>query len=115
AKIEILPELPRAHDLRQGPTGRGQKADVAAHGLDRTGWLDLPCLQKAQESALKRGRDFGDLIEQQRTAIGGMDKSGSAATAACHLCTFLPEKLRLQGGIGHGMAILDEERTVAPT
>src|SRR5579863_10221550 len=67
--------------------------------------LEFALLQDAQKLRLKLERDFSDLIEEDRPAMGQLKASYSLADRAREGAFFMAEKLALQQSRGNGCAI----------
>jgi hypothetical protein len=72
-----------------------------------TGWLrvaptgrDLALLKRAEQLGLKRERELGDLVEQQRAAVRGAEQPLARSGRAGEAALLVTEQHRLQHGLG---------------
>jgi len=72
---KILPELPRPDHLGQIPVGRGQDPDVDVGTLVGPEGAELTVLDDAEKLGLDGHRDLGDLVEEDRPAVGLIEKT----------------------------------------
>ncbi len=70
AVVEVLAEAAGGDFLAQPTVGGGEDAHIEADRHAAAEPLDLALLQDAQQLGLQAERHFGDLIEQQRAALG---------------------------------------------
>ncbi len=76
AVVEILAEGARLEARVEVLVGGGDDAHVDALGPRGAERPDLALLQDAQELGLQRGRQLGDLVEEQRAAVGFDEEPG---------------------------------------
>ena len=107
--VEIAPKLALVDHRLERPIASRDDAHVAASGLVDAQRLDLAFLQKTQQAHLKCWRDFGDLVEENRTAIGSAEQAEPVADRAGKGATLVAEQLRLQQVVGKRTAVLHHE------
>ena len=105
AVIEILAEAARSDGLLQIHVRGRDDADVGLLDLRRPDADEFARLQHAQQARLRRMRQFGDLVEEDRTPVGlleialaGFERSGEGAF-------LVAEKLRVDRAFGNGRAV----------
>ena len=67
---EILAEAPGLDELDQVLVGRRYEAEIDLDRAARADRIDLALLQRAQQLDLSLERQFADLVEEQRAAVG---------------------------------------------
>ena len=67
---QVLAEPARLHEFDQVLVGRRDQADVDLDRPARADRIDLALLQRAQQLDLRLERQFADLVEEQRAAVG---------------------------------------------
>ncbi len=89
---------------------RRDHAHVDRRGLRGAEPADLAALQGAEQLHLERRRHLGDLVQEQRAAVGFLEEpelvDGGAGERAAHVA----EELGLEQGLGHGAAVHGHER-----
>src|SRR5207247_752541 len=78
---------------------------------------DLALLQHAQELHLDVGRDLGDLVEEERAAVGALEAAGARRDGARERALLVAEELALEDALGEGLHVDGDERAadaVAP-
>ena len=105
AVIEILAEAARSDGLLQIHVRGRDDADVGLLDLRRPDADEFARLQHAQQARLRRMRQFGDLVEEDRTPVGllevalaGFERTGEGAL-------LVAEKLRVDRAFGNGRAV----------
>ena len=78
--------------------------------LVRAERLDGPLLQHAQQLGLGRQRDLGDLVEQQRAAVGRLEAAVAALDRAGERAALVAEQLGLEQRLGERGAVDRDER-----
>src|SRR2546423_894360 len=71
--IQVASESTRRDVIWQPPVGRGDQPDVDAHRTSAADPLELAELERPQQLALERGREFTDLVEEDSAAIGDLE------------------------------------------
>ena len=85
--------------------GGRDHAHVDGRGLRRAEPPDLAALQRAQELHLERGRHLGDLVQEQRAAVGLLEQAELADGGAGERAPHVAEELRLEQRLGHRAAV----------
>ena len=67
---QVLAELAGLDEFDQVLVGRRDEADVDLDRAARADRIDLALLQRAQQLDLRVERQFADLVEKQRAAVG---------------------------------------------
>ena len=75
AVVEVLAELARGDPLREVAVRRADEADVDPERARLADAPDLAVLEGAQELRLERERHLGDLVEEQRPAVGRLEQA----------------------------------------
>src|SRR5205085_11733373 len=70
-------------------------------------------LNRAQQLRLRGNREIGDLVEEQRAAVGGLELSAAAANARGR-AILDAEELRFEQRLDERRAIDGDERSIAP-
>ena len=112
AIVEILAEAAFAHEVLERTVGGADQAEV---GLDRSRpaeALEASLLQDAQQLGLPHRRHVGDLVEEQRAAVGQLDAPRLGAGGAGEGALLVAEHLRLEQRVGQRGAV--ERLHVAP-
>ncbi len=112
--IEVGAEMPVAHTVAQVSVGRRDDAHIHLPRLVRAQALDLAVLQGAQQLGLHRQRQFADLVEQQRAAVGGIEPPRAVGGGAGEGALDVPEQLALGQRLRQRRAIDVHQRLVAP-
>ena len=79
--VEILTEAPFADFLAQVAVGRGDDPHIHDDGRIAAHSLDFPLLEARRSLPEAKGQ-FADLIEEQRAAVGRLNKAGLAGIQA---------------------------------
>ena len=107
---QVLAQLALAHGLGRIDVGGGDDADV--HGLlalaaERP---ERPFLQDAQQLGLRRRRHLRDLVEEQRAAVGQLERALPPRDRAGERALLVAEQLRLEQRVGNRRAVERHER-----
>ena len=109
AVVEIFAE-PAGGDFRaQQPIGGRDHAHVERHGGGAADALDLPLLQHAQQLGLQRERHLGDLVEQQRAALGLFELAGMRGVRAGERALLVAKQHGFEHVLGDRRAIDRDE------
>ena len=111
---EVLPERAVAHGGLQVFVGGRDEAHLHLHVLGVPHPPDLPLLDGAQELDLEQGRDFGDLVQEQRSAVGGGEEADLVGHRAREGSLDVPEELGLHEPFRNGSAVDRDERFISP-
>ena len=79
AEVEILAKTAALHFLLEVAVGGGDQAHVDRAGAFFADALEIALLQHAQQLALQFERDFADLVEEQRAAVGEFEAADAVA------------------------------------
>jgi hypothetical protein len=109
---EVGAEAALGHFGRQVAVGRGDDAHVDLDRLGRTDGDDLAFLKRAQQLGLQRQRHLGDLVEQQRAAVGSAEEALAGLGGAGEGALGVAEQQGLKHGFGHGRAVDGDEGTL---
>src|SRR5207247_2566059 len=107
---EIVTEPTRLHLRREVAQRRRDDADVDLHrpfGADRS---KLPRLEHAQETRLQTGLELADLVEEDGTAVGLLERAAAIARRAGESAAHMAEELALDEVARNGAAVDDHER-----
>ncbi len=74
--------------------------------------LEAPVLQHAEQFGLQWGAHLGDLIQQQRPAIGQLELAGLGGRRARECAAFVPEQFAFQERVGNRRATDFQQRFV---
>jgi len=110
----VAPETAVRHVPLEVPVGRGDHANVGADLLLAADGTDLSLLQRPEELHLKRLREFSDLVEEERAALGGPEQALVPSVGTRERASLVPEQLALHQRFGNGAAVHDRERLVRP-
>ncbi len=112
--VEVLAELPLAHQGLEVAVGGGQHADVDANRLVAAEPLDRPLLQRAQQLGLQLQRHVADLVEVERAAVGQLELAEASLLGVGEGATLVAEHLGFQERAGNGRAGDGDERPARP-
>ena len=90
--VEVLAEAALLDEVDEAPVGRRDQAEVDADRLPRADRVDLAVLQRAEQLDLRVGRQFADLVEEERALVRLAEFAGV-----------------LVGGAGEGALLVAEE------
>src|SRR5207249_9534914 len=96
----LLPSFPtrRSSDLRDDP-------HVDPDDLAAADPLDLPLLQKPQQLHLEWHAHLGDLVEEQRAAVGQLESALTLDVGARVSAFLMAEQLGLEQRLGDGATV----------
>ena len=109
---EIAAEPARLGEGRQVGIGGGDEADIDGQGLVAADPLEGAVLDDTQHLFLHGLRGGGDLVEEERAAIGQFEARGSPAHRAGEGAGLVPEKLAVEQRFGERGTVDGEERLV---
>ncbi len=110
---EILAEAP-GFDVAFDVAGRrGQDPHVDLAGLGISDGPDLLLLEGAQQLRLERRRQLGDLVEEERSAVGLHEEAPARAVGAGEGAAGVAEELALQQVLRNRRAVDRHERAAA--
>ena len=90
---KILAECTGMHGRIEVPIGRGNHTDIDRNWLVTPNPLQFSFLENAQQSKLRLGRKFADLVKENRPAIGGLEPSRASLKCPGKGTFFMAEKL----------------------
>src|SRR5256886_17682387 len=96
AEVEVLAEAAGRDLLAQHAVGRGDDARVDRVRLAAAAAQALALLQRAQELHLDVRRDLGDLVEEERAAVGALEAAGARRDGAREGALLVAEELALE-------------------
>ena len=112
-EIEVLAKPAALHLLLEVAVGGGDHADVDRAGALLADALEIALLQHAQQLALQLERDFADLVEEQRAAIGELEPADAVAHRAGEGAADMAEELALEQFARDRRAVDADQRPVA--
>ncbi len=114
AVVEVLAKVAHRHFFFDVAVGGGDDAYVHVDGLGRAHRPHLLLLQHAQELGLQGEGHVADLVQEQRSPLGGEEEPLVATGGAGESPFHMPEQLRFQQVLGDGGAVDGDEGLVAP-
>src|SRR5439155_109224 len=96
AEVEVLAEAAGRDLVAQDAVGRRDDAHVDRARRAAADAQDLALLQHAQELHLDVGRDLGDLVEEERAAVGALEAAGARRDGARERALLVAEELALE-------------------
>ena len=112
AVVQVGAEAALLRGLLQVDVGRDDEPDVDLAGGDVADALELALLQHAQQLRLGAGGQLGDLVEEQRAAVGPLEAARPGTAGAGERTAFDAEQLRLDQVLGNRGAVDGHERTL---
>ena len=104
--VEVFAELLAPHLLEQVAIGRRNHAHVDdGAGLLGADALNLAVLEEPQQHALHAQAHLADFVEQDRAAVGRLEKSRAIAIRAREAAAHVAEEFRFEQPFGHAGAI----------
>ena len=91
--------------------GRGEDADVHAARLRGADALELAGLERAQQLGLQVLRDVGDLVEEQRAAVGHFEAADAVALGVGERALDVAEQLAFEDALGQAAGVHRDQRT----
>src|SRR5437667_376891 len=111
---EVLAEAPLADQRREVTVGGRDHAHVDGRGLRRAEPPDLAALECAEELYLKNAGHLGDLVQEQRAAVGLFEEAELVDGGAGERTPHVAEELGLEQRLGHRAAVPGHERARRP-
>ena len=111
---QILSEATVINRSFQIRVGRRQHAHVYPHRLGLADRLDLRLLEKAHELRMNLEREIADLIEKERSAIGGPYDPGVIRGRSGKRASAVPEELTIDDLFWSSRAIKRQEDGPCP-
>ena len=109
--VEVLAEAALADQGCQVAVGGRDHAYVDRRRLGGAEPPDLAALERAQQLDLQGGRHLGDLVQEQRAAVGFLEQAGLGDGGPGEGAPHVAEQLRLQQRLRHRAAVHRHERT----
>ncbi len=107
---EVLAEAAAPHALRQVLVRRADDAHVDRLFDRRADLAGTLFLDRAQQLDLHRQRQVGDLVEEQRAAVGGLEEAVALLVGTGEGPLAVTEELGLHQVLGNGAAVDRDER-----
>ena len=105
AEQQILAEAARRHFFVRIGVGRRQQAHVDAPRVRRSDPLEFAGLQHAQQLVLLAQRDVGDLVEEQRAAVGQLEAADAIDLGVGERAFDVAEQLALEHAFGDAAGV----------
>ena len=109
AVVEVLPEFAAVDERRELLVGRADDAHVDGVLLRRADLAHLLFLDRAQELHLHLQRQIGDLVEEQRAAVGRLEEAVAIGLGAGERALPVAEELALHQVFGNRAAVDRDE------
>ena len=100
AVVEVLAELPVAHQLDHVAVGGRDQAEIDLQRFLRSDRIDLAVLQRAQQLHLRVERQLADLVEEQRAAVRFLELADALVDGAGERALLVPEQDALDQVLG---------------
>ena len=113
AEIEVFAKPAALHFLLEVAVGGGDQADVDGAGALCADAFEIALLQHPQQLALQFERNFADLVEKQRAAVGEFEPADAVAHRAGEGAADMAEELALEQFARDRRAIDPDQRPVA--
>jgi hypothetical protein len=113
ARVEVLAEAVVGDARRDVLVGRGDDADVDLEGVAGTDRADLAVLEDAEEGDLRFFGELGDLVEEERAAVGAPDQALALLVGAGERAAAMAEQLALDEVAREGAAVDRDECAAA--
>ncbi len=111
---QVLAERAGAHRLAHVAVRGGEDADVHRYRLRSADAVDDALLERAQELGLEPHVHLGNLVEQQRAAVGFLELADPPRHRAGEGALLVAEQFAFQKCVGDGGAVHAHERLRAP-
>ena len=98
---QVLAKAPRRHLVGELTVGGGNNADIQVDQFGTAQALNFPLLQHPQQFRLQLDGHLGDLVEQQRAAVGLFELAGTGLVGAGEGTLFVTKENRLQHVLGN--------------
>ena len=113
AIVQVLAELALLDVRLEALVGRADDPHVDRDLLAPADALDHALLQEAQELRLQRDRKIADFVEEQRTAVGGLDLAQRLLGGPGERPLLVAEELALEQGVRNRRAV-DRDEALFP-
>ena len=113
AEIEVFAKPAALHFLLEVAVGGGDQAHVDGAGALFADAFEIALLQHAQQLALQFQRNFADLVEKQRAAVGEFEPADAVAHRAGEGAADVAEELALEQFARDRRAVDPDQRPVA--
>ena len=111
---EVLAEAPVLDPDLQIAMRGGHDAHVDHHALVRSDGAQLARLEHAEQLDLESRAHLGDLVEEERAAVGLLEEALAVSGRAGEGAPAVAEELRLEQVFGDGAAVHGHERPLRP-
>ena len=108
--VQVLAQLALLHRLERVDVGRGDDAHVDRLLVAAAEAAERALLQHAQQLDLRRRRHLGDLVEEQRAAVGELEAALPPLGGAGERALLVAEDLALEQRLGNRRAVDGDER-----
>ncbi len=109
---EILAETSCLYLVFKRLVCRGDDSDIDADRIGRADAPDLAVLEHSQELHLERRRHVGDLVEEERSTVCGLEESPLLPERPCEGAANVTEELALEELLWQCRAVLRNETLV---
>src|SRR5262249_36544111 len=110
---EVLPEPPLVHERAEVAMRGGDHLDVDRDLPLAPDGAHLPFLEHPEQLRLERGGHLADLVEEERSAVGGTDQPLAIGLRAGIAALHVAEELVLEEVLGKGRAVEGAQRPTA--
>ena len=108
--VEVLAEPAVLDELDHVAVGRRDQAEIDLHRLLGADRIDLALLQGPQQLDLRVERQFADLVEEERTAVGFLELADALVDSASERASLMAEQDALDQVLRDGAAVDGDER-----
>ncbi len=110
--VQVLAKFSVAHGPLEVDVRRGDDAHVDRVARSGTDGPDLSLLQDAKQSHLRLRRHVADLVEEEDSAVRGVEQARMPSVRARKGTTLVAEQLALDERVGDGAAVDRDERAI---
>ncbi len=114
AEEEVVAEAPRSHFAIEVAARRREDSHVDAQPLAAAHPLHLASLDGAQEPRLQREIELAELVEQERAAVGLLERAATLDEGPGERAPLVTEQRGLEQRGGDRRAVEDHERPAGP-
>ena len=106
---QVFAERPGADAGREIGVGGGNETKVRADHPPSSETTEFPFLKEAQEPRLRFEREIGDLVEEERRAVGELEDADPGTIGPRERAALVAEELALEERRRHRVAVLGDE------